>query len=389
MKKYLVGGAVRDSLLHLPITEKDWVVTGASPQEMLDIGYEQVGKDFPVFLHPKNHEEYALARTESKSGKGYLGFVCYTKPSVTIEQDLYRRDLTINAMAYDLHGNLLDPYNGQRDIKLRLLRHVSDAFDEDPLRVLRVARFAAKFKDMGFTIAPETLELMIRMTCELSVLSAERVWMETKKALFTNNPQVYFQVLRKCGGLKILFPELDVLFSVFSLIKQGSSVDNVSLGDYTMKKLYNIACLTSDLPVRFSVLCCYLRETYNKLCSRLKVPCNFYKLAEIVSIYCKYLVDVTLLSSDMIISIFSAFNCWRQPKCIDQIICINKSNLLMYKNDISSLYIQEKFLRTAFSVAMQVKVHDVIADGFAGSDISKELYNRRIINLNKWKKFFV
>lgn len=401
MEKYLVGGAVRDFLLNLPVTERDWVITGSSPKEMLNIGYEQVGKGFPVFLHPETHEEYALARTEIKLGQGYDGFVCYAEPSVTIEEDLYRRDLTINAMAYDIHGNLLDPYDGQRDIKLRLLRHVSAAFYEDPLRVLRVARFAARFKSMGFTIAPETLQLMMNMVRELNTLSIERVWMETKKALSTDNPQIYFQVLRQCGGLKILFPELDILFSIFNF-KQRYLFNNISLGDYVLKKLYSIACLTPDLSIRFSVLCSHLREVaysltkssdrlndfVNELCNRLKVPYNFRKLARIVSVYCKYLFNVTVLSPHVIITIFNAFNCWRHPKCLDQIIFINKSNLLMNQDNMHFLYIQEKFLRTAFSIVMRIKVNDVIKDGFVGSDISKELYNRRLCNLIIWNKTY-
>lgn len=404
MKKYLVGGAVRDFLLKLPIKEKDWVVTGSSPQEMLDIGYEQVGKDFPVFLHPKNHEEYALARTESKSGPGYTGFICHTEPSVTIEEDLYRRDLTINAMAYDMHGNLLDPYNGQRDIKLRLLRHVSDAFHEDPLRVLRVARFAARFKNIGFTIAPETLKLMTHMTHELHTISIERIWMETKKALATDNPQIYFQVLHQCGSLKILFPELDILFSVSNFKKQNPI--NSTLGDYTMQKLHHIACLNSNLLTRFSVLCSDLGEIINlpiqltnhfnldvsnssiinNFCNRLKIPHNFHKLATITSIYNNYLYDMTILSPKKIITIFDAFNCWRQPKNIDQIVSINQANLLTNLNNLDYLNTQEKFLRTAFKVTMQVKVNDIIQDGFTGSNISTELYNRRLYTLNMWNK---
>lgn len=220
MKKYLVGGAVRDILLKLPVKERDWVITGANPQDMLNMGYTQVGKSFPVFLHPNNHEEYALARTERKSGSGYTGFIVHTSPLITIEEDLFRRDLTINAMAYDTDGNLIDPYNGQRDIKLKLLRHVSNAFYEDPLRVLRVARFAAKFKNMGFKIVPETLNFMSKMTNELISISAERIWIETKKALNTNNPQIYFQVLKQCKALSVLFPEIDALFYKSNLKKK-------------------------------------------------------------------------------------------------------------------------------------------------------------------------
>lgn len=407
MKKYLVGGAVRDLLLKLPVKEKDWVITGSSPQEMLNIGYEQVGKDFPVFLHPDNHEEYALARTERKSGEGYTGFFFHTKPSVTIEEDLYRRDLTINAMAYDVDGTLLDPYNGQRDIKLRLLRHVSNAFPEDPLRVLRVARFAAKFKNLGFTIAPETLKLMTDMIHELKSISSERVWIETKKALDTNNPQVYFQVLRKCGALKILFPELDELFLKFNWETRHLYNNQKSLGDCTMQKLSIMACLSANISIRFAMLCCNLKTSskfiskpaktriikqsksllsIDNLCNRLKIPRNIYKLSQTISIYSHYLYDITTLNSDMIIEIFGAFNCWKIPKKIEQIIFVNKVNLLTKKYNKNFLYIQEKMLRIAFTITTQVKTSDIITDGFTGSNISKELYSRRLKILNTWNR---
>mgnify|MGYP000433397021 CR=1 FL=1 len=210
MKIYLVGGAVRDKLLKLPIYDKDWLVTGATVKQMLELNYEQVGKDFPVFLHPKSKEEHALARTERKTGSGYTGFECFSDASVTLEEDLMRRDLTINAMAEDEQGNIHDPYNGLDDIQNKVLRHVSSAFSEDPLRVLRVARFAARFAAQGFTIAAETQALMSAMSNkeELNAISAERIWVETEKALSTDHPHVYFQVLKDCGALEILFPEI-------------------------------------------------------------------------------------------------------------------------------------------------------------------------------------
>lgn len=400
MKKYLVGGAVRDALLNLPIKEKDWVVTGSSPKEMLNIGYEQVGKDFPVFLHPQNHEEYALARTERKSGQGYTGFTCYAEPSVTIEEDLYRRDLTINAMAYDMNGNLLDPYNGQKDIKLRLLRHVSHAFYEDPLRVLRVARFAAKFKNIGFTIAPETLTLMSNMTHELTSLSSERIWIETKKALNTDSPQVYFQVLRQCGALNLLFPEIDALFFKINL-KKYRLYHNENLGDDTMQKLFNITRISTDIAMRFAMLCCNLKKqkklsqkipTYyittqfesllvDNLCTRLKIPNYIYKLSKTVCLYNDYLYDVTNLTPKMIMELFHAFNCWKIPKNIEKIICINKVNLLSYQKNKQDLYNQEKILRTAFIKTTKIKTHNLLTDGFVGINISKELYRRRLHTL--------
>lgn len=199
MQIYLVGGAVRDQLLNLPVKDRDYLVVGATPEQLLAEGYQQVGNDFPVFLHPETKEEYALARQERKNGVGYNGFLCDFSPDVTLEQDLIRRDLTINAIAQDASGQIFDPYGGQQDLANRLLRHISPAFSEDPLRVLRVARFAARFHSLGFSIAPETVKLMQEMTAcgELAHLTAERVWLETQKAFATDNPQIYFEVLRK------------------------------------------------------------------------------------------------------------------------------------------------------------------------------------------------
>lgn len=254
MKVYLVGGAVRDKLLGLPISDRDYVVVGTTPEAMLAKGFQQVGKDFPVFLHPKTHEEYALARTERKIGSGYTGFSCYSAPDVTIEDDLLRRDLTINAIAQSDTGELIDPHHGVRDLKNRVLRHVSDAFLEDPLRVLRVARFAARYYAQGFRIAPETMFLMQSMseTGELSHLTPERVWTETHKALMSNSPQIYFEVLRECGALAILFPEIDNLFGVPAPEKWHPEVDT---GIHILMVMRVVATLSKDIDVRFAALC--------------------------------------------------------------------------------------------------------------------------------------
>ena len=216
MQVYRVGGAIRDRLLGLTIKDTDWVVTGSTPEQMVSAGYLPIGKDFPVFLHPDTKQEYALARTERKVSRGYAGFNFNTDPAITIQQDLARRDLTINAIAEDAQGQLIDPYHGQQDIQQRLLRHVSDAFVEDPVRVLRVARFAARFYQLGFQIAPETRQLMkqIADSGELDALVPERVWTEMNKALAEPDPQVFFTSLRDCGVLKTLFPEIDNLFGV-------------------------------------------------------------------------------------------------------------------------------------------------------------------------------
>lgn len=253
MKKYEVGGAVRDALLGLPVVERDWVVVGAEPKDLLALGYRQVGRDFPVFLDPASHEEHALARTERKVGRGYKGFSFDTSPTVTLEDDLRRRDLTINAIARDEQGALIDPYGGRADIAARVLRHVSPAFREDPLRVLRAARFAARFKDLGFTIAPETLDLMRAIVDdgELEALVPERVWQETEKGLATTRPEVYFETLRACGALARVFPEIEKLFGVPQPERWHPEIDT---GVHTLMALKLCASLSKDVAIRFAVL---------------------------------------------------------------------------------------------------------------------------------------
>ena len=253
MQVYLVGGAVRDEQLGIPVRERDWCVVGATPEDLLDAGYKRVGKDFPVFLHPETGEEYALARTERKTAAGYHGFEFRAAPDVTIEDDLMRRDLTINAIAKAGDGSFVDPSNGLRDIEDRLLRHVSDAFVEDPVRVLRVARFAARFHHLGFRIAPETMRLMRTMVDngEVDALVPDRVWKETALALSGSDSRVYFESLRECGALRVLFPEVDVLFGVPQPVKWHPEVDT---GVHVMMVLEQAEKLSPDLEVRFAAL---------------------------------------------------------------------------------------------------------------------------------------
>ena len=253
MDIYLVGGAVRDRLLGRPHVERDYVVVGATPDDLLARGYRPVGKDFPVFLHPESGEQYALARTERKTGPGYYGFATRFAPDVTLEEDLARRDLTINAMAQDGAGRVIDPYGGQRDLAARVLRHVSPAFVEDPLRVLRVARFAARFAPLGFTVAPETIELMraIVASGEMGALVPERVWTETERALGEDRPVAYLEVLRDCGALAAVFPEIAALYGVPQPGKWHPEIDT---GEHTMQVLEVAAELSRDTTVRFAAL---------------------------------------------------------------------------------------------------------------------------------------
>jgi tRNA nucleotidyltransferase (CCA-adding enzyme) len=253
MEVYEVGGAVRDRLLGLPVTEKDYVVVGATVDDLLRLGYRQVGRDFPVFLHPETGEEYALARRERKAGRGHTAFTVDAAADVSLSDDLLRRDLTVNAIAMDSAGGLHDPYGGRRDLDARVLRHISPAFAEDPLRVLRVARFAARFHGLGFSVADETLELMrlIASSGELDALTAERVWQETEKALATDSPRVYFQTLRDCDALRAIFPELDRLFGVPQPERWHPEIDT---GLHTWLALDQATSLTDDPVIRFAVL---------------------------------------------------------------------------------------------------------------------------------------
>lgn len=333
MKIYLVGGAVRDQLLDREVIERDYVVVGATPAQMIALGYQQVGKDFPVFLHPESKEEYALARTERKNGHGYQGFDFFTSPEVTLEQDLSRRDLTINAMAMDEDGNITDPFHGTQDLKNRVLRHVSDAFIEDPLRVLRVARFTARYHTYGFQIAPETMKLMQKISAsgELSHLSAERVWKETVRALAENDADVYFSVLRESGALEVWFPEVDALFGVPQRAEYHPEID---CGIHTLMSLQQACKNNFSSIVRFAVLCHDLGkaltpadvlprhiqheqrgiEPVKALCRRLKVPSDFQQLALKVCEYHLLCHQLFQLKASTILKLLKCLDAFRKPE---------------------------------------------------------------------------
>lgn len=302
MKIYLVGGAVRDALLHRPVHENDWVVVGARPDDLISQGYRAVGKDFPVFLHPTTQEEYALARTERKSGSGHTGFICDFSPDISLEDDLIRRDLTVNAMARDADGSIIDPYGGQRDLTAKILRHVSPAFREDPLRVFRVARFAARYAPLGFRVADDTLQLMQAMCAsgELDSLTPERVWKETERALGEEAPDVYLQVLRDCGALALWFPEIERLFGIPQRADYHPEVDS---GVHTLMSLRIAMQLSPEARVRFAALVHDLGKAdtpanewprhigheergvtrVRELSQRLRVPKDFQALGELAS----------------------------------------------------------------------------------------------------------
>ena len=371
MQVYLVGGAVRDALLNRKVIERDYVVVGATPEEMLSQGFTQVGKDFPVFLHPKTQEEYALARTERKSGKGYTGFVCDASSSVTLEEDLLRRDLTVNAIAQDNLGNLIDPYGGKKDLENRLLRHVSEAFSEDPLRVFRVARFATRYAYLGFTIATETMALMQSMaqSGELSTLSAERVWQETKRSLLEKTPHVFFTVLNQAHGLNDWFTELernlDTALETLKTAVDLEKVENESVVKDTDTE-------TARLITRFTALLTHLNEEEAKqLCNRLKVQ---NQVSDIVSLACKFkgfLLNAQNSPADLL-ALFNGCDAWRREERFTLLL----SAFAPYAHNKGiDWQFQRKRIENALSAANQVNVQDIIATGVKGPEI-KDALNR-------------
>lgn len=388
MDIYLVGGAVRDALLGLPVSDRDWMVVGATPEMMLAHGYQQVGRDFPVFLHPDTREEYALARTERKTGAGYTGFACYSAPDVTLEDDLQRRDLTINAIAQSADGTLHDPYHGADDLKNRVLRHVSAAFTEDPLRVLRVARFAARFAPQGFIIAPETLALMSAITQqgELAHLTAERVWKETEKALNSPCPDIYFAVLRDCGALAVLFPELEALFCT----TDGQTGYDI----LTAALLRRTVFLTDSTDIRFAALCLYLSchstaegtAAIQKMSERLRVPNPARDLALLATRDYRTVHDISHLTADNIIALFDSLDAWRKPERITQLAILCEADYRSRIAPDAADYPQGQLLTEAFALAQQVAVKPVIEAGFKGADIKAELTRRRAEAIREWQQ---
>ena len=333
MEVYLVGGAVRDELLGRRVTERDWVVVGATPEQMIDAGYRPVGRDFPVFLHPETREEHALARTERKTGPGYRGFVVHAAPDVSLEDDLRRRDLTINAMAMSADGTLIDPLNGRADLEARLLRHVSSAFAEDPVRILRVARFGARFADAGFRVAQETTALMRQMVAagEADTLVAERVWQETSSALREDRPEVFLEILRSCGALARVFPEIDRLFGVPQPPKWHPEIDT---GIHTLMTLRAAVALSGQGKVRFAAMVHDLgkgttpkeilpshrghgergAQLINGLCRRLRAPREYRELAVLVSKYHGACHRAETLTAEELLALLRALDAFRRPE---------------------------------------------------------------------------
>lgn len=403
MQVYLVGGAVRDSLLGHPYQEKDYVVVGATPEHMLAQGFQPVGKDFPVFLHPETKEEYALARTERKSGKGYHGFQFFTDTTVSLEEDLIRRDLTINAIAMDQDGKIYDPYGGQTDLENKTLRHVSEAFAEDPLRVLRVARFAARYSAYGFHIAPETLQLMQTMaeSGELDALTPERVWKETSRALLEDHADIYFQTLRDCGALKHLFPEIDALFGVPQRPEYHPEVD---CGIHTLMSLQQACKSNYSLDVRFAVLVHDLGKALTpvnelprhimheergvkpvtELCERLKVPTQTRQLA--LSVCKEHLKchQIMSLKPGTVWRLLQRLDVLRRPERVEAFVqaceCDAKGRLGLEDRP----YPQAQYMLDAMQVVRSIKVQD-LPENIKGAEIGEMLIQYRIDALTEFK----
>lgn len=406
MKIYTVGGYVRDQLLGIPSKDKDWVVVGATPEQMDKLGYSAVGKDFPVFLHPKTKQEYALARTERKTAVGYTGFSFNTSVDVTLEDDLIRRDLTINAIAQDDNGNIIDPYNGKQDLEKRILRHVSPAFVEDPLRVLRVARFAARFAHLGFTIADETLALMQEITDsgEIASLVAERVWQELHATLQTKNPEVFFKVLRSCGALNVLLPEIDRLFGVPQTKEYHPEIDT---GIHTMMVLEQAVKLSDDTEVRFAALVHDLGkgltpkeewprhinheqrgiEPVKQLCSRFKTPKSFRDLALIVTEYHLNYHRVEELKPSTVVKYLQLMDAFRRPERFEKFLLACEADSRGRTSSEDADFNQPKLFRDYFKAANEVDYSELKEKGLQGKDFADGLVKLRTKAIAAIKKY--
>ena len=365
MKIYLVGGAVRDKLLSQPVTEHDYVVVGATEDEMLKLGYQRVGKDFPVFLHPKTRDEYALARTERKTAPGYKGFDVDASPAVTLEEDLLRRDLTINAMAESLEGELIDPYHGKQDLLKKLLRHVSPAFSEDPVRILRVGRFLARYSHLGFTVAPETMQLMREMVKnnEVNALVAERVWKELERALGEKNPEKFFAIVAECNALSILFPGL-------------------TLDEQHLKQLQTACQLTADPAIRFAVFFHDYaggdKKQLSELCHRYRIPNAFHELAKLTGAYHSDAQQAKTLNAEALLTLFSRLDYFRREQRFEDFLTACSA---IYGKDFDG-----EWLQNCAQVAKSYPVKNLVEQGLDGALLAEQLKIARRELIANWLK---
>jgi tRNA nucleotidyltransferase (CCA-adding enzyme) len=405
MQVYLVGGAVRDRLLGRAVHERDWVVVGATPAELERTGFIPVGRDFPVFLHPKTKEEHALARLERKTGPGYRGFATEFSPAVTLEDDLRRRDLTINAMAEDDAGNVIDPYGGRRDLDARLLRHVSEAFMEDPVRILRVARFAARYAPLGFRVADETLALMRRMVedGEAAALVAERVWAETERALGEDCPDVFFRVLRECGALRVVYPELDSLFGVPQPEKWHPEIDT---GIHQLLALREAVKLGGGVQARFAVLMHDLGKAatpteilpshhghedagialVEQLCARVRVPNHLREIGVMTARYHTHVHRAFELRADTVVKTLESCDALRRPERFSDFLLACEADKRGRAGLESRPYPQREFFERAREVVAAVVLTPEERKGLSGEQIGQELRRRRVAAISLLKE---
>lgn len=405
MKTYLVGGAVRDEQLDYPHKEKDWVVVGATPEDMLAAGFQQVGKDFPVFLHPETKEEYALARTERKTSPGYKGFDVHATPDVTLEQDLLRRDLTINALAKDEAGEIIDPFNGLQDIHDRILRHVSPAFAEDPVRILRVARFAARYLHLGFIVADETMQLMKQMVedGEVDALVPERVWQEMEKALGERSPSRFIEVLRDCGALERILPELDRLFGVPQPEEHHPEVDT---GIHTLMVLQQACRLSDDTVVRFAALMHDLGKGVTPesewphhieheargadivldVCKRLRIPNEYRDLAELTARFHLHYHRALELKPSTVVKTLEQLDAFRKPQRFEKFLLASEADARGRPGHEDSTFPQGAYFRMAFEQAQKVDIKSLVEQGYSNrvlADKIREERTRRVAAIEK------
>ena len=407
MEIYLVGGAIRDELLNLPVHERDWVVVGSTPDQLLKHGFRPVGKDFPVFLHPETHEEYALARTERKTAPGYHGFSFHAAPEITLEDDLRRRDLTINAMARNADGQLIDPYHGARDLEQRWLRHVSSAFAEDPVRILRLARFSARYAPLGFRVAPETLDLARDMVAsgEVDHLVPERVWAETVRALGEARPERFFETLRDCGALARVFPEIDQLFGVPQPPAHHPEIDT---GIHTLMALRQAANMGADVVTRFAVLVHDLgkgttppeewprhhgheqrgTELVRTFCQRLRVPNMYRELGVATARFHTHSHRALDLRPKTLLNTLMGLDALRKPQRFEQFLLACEADARGRLGMENRDYWQATLMRQIHQAALSVQTRPLIEQGLSGLVLAEALRKKRLEAISEARQRF-
>lgn len=407
MKTYLVGGAVRDRLLSYPVREFDWLVIGETVESMLAQGFRPVGKDFPVFLHPVTQDEYALARTERKTSHGYKGFSVYSTPDITLEEDLQRRDLTINAIAMDENGQLIDPFNGQQDLHDRILRHVSPAFSEDPVRILRVARFAARYAHLGFTVAAETMDLMQSMVAagEADFLVAERVWAELYKVLSEQTPAAFFQVLHDAHALKVIFPEIYALFGVPQPEKYHPEIDT---GSHSLMSLMQAALLSNKVEIRLAALLHDLGKAHtprekwpshhghetiglpilDAFCERLRIPKQAKSLCATVMHYHTHCHQALELRASTLTDMLQAVFAFKSENRLEDFILACEADARGRTGFENRDYPQANYLRQAAKAAMNIDVSSALHPEVKGADIGVAIRKLRIDAVRQFQQHY-